>query len=253
MKDYVVANLEIAAPYMAKKPTFFNFFMQAKLVQNVVEKTLGMTDLPLLSTPNLQDQLVDIGYRGRTLEGLESLSTAEKSDMLLIVQDPYTSYYDAKVVCDFVALTQKLGYRPVLLPFKPNGKAQHIKGFLGQFSRTAKTQAEFLNRMAKLELPLVGVDPAIVLSYRDEYKEILGDMRGNFHVITAHEWLTTQRKRPKKRPHFQHSAMVFIPSLYGSHRYAEQPEGMATNFCRFRSAVTGRKCSLLRNGGCVRP
>ena len=46
--------------------------------------------------------------------------------------------------------------------------------------------------MAKLELPLVGVDPAIVLSYRDEYKEILGDMRGNFHVITAHEWLTTQ-------------------------------------------------------------
>ena len=192
MKDYVVANLEIAAPYMAKKPTFFNFFMQAKLVQNVVEKTLGMTDLPLLSTPNLQDQLVEIGYRGRTLEGLESLSTAEKSDMLLIVQDPYTSYYDAKVVCDFVALTQKLGYRPVLLPFKPNGKAQHIKGFLGQFSRTAKTQAEFLNRMAKLELPLVGVDPAIVLSYRDEYKEILGDMRGNFHVITAHEWLTTQ-------------------------------------------------------------
>ena len=192
MKDYVVANLEIAAPYMAKKPTFFNFFMQAKLVQNVVEKTLGMTDLPLLSTPNLQDQLVEIGYRGRTLEELENLSTAEKSDMLLIVQDPYTSYYDAKVVCDFVALTQKLGYRPVLLPFKPNGKAQHIKGFLGQFSRTAKTQAEFLNRMAKLELPLVGVDPAIVLSYRDEYKEILGDMRGNFHVITAHEWLTTQ-------------------------------------------------------------
>ena len=192
MKDYVVANLEIAAPYMAKKPTFFNFFMQAKLVQNVVEKTLGMTDLPLLSVPNLQDQLVEIGYRGRTLEELESLSTAEKSDILLIVQDPYTSYYDAKVVCDFVALAQKLGYRPVLLPFKPNGKAQHIKGFLGQFSRTARTQAEFLNRMAKLELPLVGVDPAIVLSYRDEYKEILGDTRGNFHVITAHEWLTTQ-------------------------------------------------------------
>ena len=82
--------------------------------------------------------------------------------MLLIVQDPYTSYYDAKVVCDFVALTQKLGYRPVLLPFKPNGKAQHIKGFLRQFSHTARTQAEFLNRMAKLELPLVGVDPAIV-------------------------------------------------------------------------------------------
>ena len=44
----------------------------------------------------------------------------------------------------------------------------HIKGFLTRFSKTAKTQAEFLNRVAKLNVPLVGVDPAIVLSYRDE-------------------------------------------------------------------------------------
>ena len=93
--------------------------------------------------------------------------------MLFIVQDPYTSYYDAKVVRDFVALTQKLGFSPILLPFKPNGKAMHIKGFLARFSKTAKTQAEFLNRVAKLNVPLVGVDPAIVLSYRDEYKEVL--------------------------------------------------------------------------------
>lgn len=68
----------------------------------------------------------------------------------------------------------------------------HIKGFLARFSKTAKTQAEFLNRVAKLSVPLVGVDPAIVLSYRDEYKEALGDSRGNFHVLTAHEWLTNQ-------------------------------------------------------------
>ena len=68
----------------------------------------------------------------------------------------------------------------------------HIKGFLTRFSKTAKTQAEFLNRVAKLNVPLVGVDPAIVLSYRDEYKEALGDSRGDFHVLTAHEWLTNQ-------------------------------------------------------------
>ena len=191
-KDYVVANLEIAAPYLAKQPKFFNFFTNAKLVQRAVEKTLGMTDLPLLSAPNLQQQLVEIGYQGKSLEDLEKLTAAEKENMLLVVQDPYTSYYDAKVVADFVALCQKLGFKPVLLPFKPNGKAQHIKGFLGQFAKTAKNQADMLNRTAKLALPLVGVDPAIVLSYRDEYKEILGAERGEFHVLTAHEWLKAQ-------------------------------------------------------------
>ena len=191
-KDHIVANLEVAAPYMAKQPALFNYFTKLKITQSLVEKTLGMTDLPLLSEPNLQQQLVKIGYQGKKLEELEGLSATEKANMLFIVQDPYTSYYDAKVVRDFVALTQKLGFEPIILPFKPNGKAMHIKGFLARFSKTAKTQAEFLNRVAKLNVPLVGVDPAIVLSYRDEYKEALGDSRGDFHVLTAHEWLTNQ-------------------------------------------------------------
>ena len=185
-KDHLVANLEVAAPYMAKQPALFNYFTKLKVTQSLVEKTLGMTDLPLLSEPNLQQQLVEIGYQGKKLEELEGLSATEKANMLFIVQDPYTSYYDAKVVRDFVALTQKLGFKPIILPFKPNGKAMHIKGFLTRFSKTAKTQAEFLNRVAKLNVPLVGVDPAIVLSYRDEYKEALGDSRCDFHFLTAH-------------------------------------------------------------------
>ena len=192
IKDYVVSNVEYVAPLMAKQAKLFNYFTATKFSQKVAEKCLGMTDLPLLSTPNLQQQLIQLGHQNASLEQLESLSAVEKQRVLLIVQDPFTSYYDAKVVADFVALTQKLGFKPVVLPFKPNGKAQHIKGFLTRFAKTAKNQADFLNRMAKLGLPLVGVDPAIVLSYRDEYKEILGAERGEFHVVTAHEWLKQQ-------------------------------------------------------------
>ena len=192
MKDYVVANLEIAAPYMAKRPNWFNYFVKLKPTELAVKKTLGLVDLPLLSAPNLQTQLVEIGYTGRSLEQLEGLSAAEKQNVLFIVQDPYTSYYDANVVRDFVQLAQKLGFEPIVLPFKPNGKAMHIKGFLKRFSQTAKHQVEFLTRVAQLRCPLVGVDPAIVLSYRDEYKAVLGKTQGDFHVLTAHEWLFTQ-------------------------------------------------------------
>lgn len=77
----------------------------------------------------------------------------------------------------------------MLLPFKPNGKAQHIKGFLRQFKDTAADTAKFLAMVADLDIPLVGVDPALVLCYRDEYAEVLGSKRGDFDVLTAHEWL----------------------------------------------------------------
>ncbi len=119
---------------------------------------------------------------------------------MLIVQDPFTSYYDAQVVADLVRLVEKLGLKPVLLPFSPNGKPQHIKGFLQQFARTAARTAEFLNRVAGLGLPMIGVDPALVLCYRDEYREALGDKRGDFQVQLVHEWLSDwlkQRKREK--------------------------------------------------------
>lgn len=73
----------------------------------------------------------------------------------------------------------------MLLPFSPNGKAQHVKGFLTRFARTARKTADFLNRVAQLGMPLVGVDPALVLCYRDEYREILGAERGDFRAVGA--------------------------------------------------------------------
>ncbi len=106
-----------------------------------------------------------------------------------MVQDPFTSYYDAQVVADFVRLAEKIGYQPVVLPFSPNGKAQHIKGFLTRFAKTAQKTSDFLNRVAQLGMPMVGVDPALVLCYRDEYKQTLGDKRGDFQVLLVHEWL----------------------------------------------------------------
>lgn len=131
-----------------------------------------------------------------TLEQLEVLNAEQKARTVLVVQDPFTSYYDAQVVADFVRLVEKLGFQPVLLPFSPNGKAQHIKGFLNRFAKTAKKTADFLNRMAKLGMPMVGVDPALVLCYRDEYKLTLGEERGDFQVLLAmNGWQT----------HFSHS------------------------------------------------
>ncbi|MDO9732781.1 FAD-binding and (Fe-S)-binding domain-containing protein [Glaesserella parasuis] len=199
LKDYVVANLEFIAPIMAKQAKLFNFFSANKLAETVASKTIGMVDLPALSVPTLQQQLIEIGYQGKTLEELEQLATSGQLDTeickyVLVVQDPFTSYYDAKVVADFVQLAQKLGFKAIVLPFNPTGKAQHIKGFLHKFANTARTQAELLNRVAKLGIAMVGVDPALTLIYREEYRQILKDDCGEFKVLLAHEWLLAQLK-----------------------------------------------------------
>ncbi|MEQ4794655.1 (Fe-S)-binding protein, partial [Klebsiella variicola subsp. variicola] len=146
--------------------------------------------------PTLKQLLAGHHALDMTLEDLECLSDKQRSHYVLVVQDPFTSYYDAKVVADFIKLIEKIGFKPVLLPFSPNGKAQHIKGFLQKFSKTAQKTSTMLNRIAKLGIPMVGVDPALVLCYRDEYREILGDKRGDFNVQLVHEWLSKLVSEP---------------------------------------------------------
>ncbi|MCU6671281.1 FAD-binding oxidoreductase [Enterobacteriaceae bacterium H4N4] len=189
VRDHLVATVESYAPLMARAPKTFNFFINQPLVRKLSGKHIGMIDLPLLSTPSLQRQMVGHRSANLTLEQLETLSPEQKAKTVLVVQDPFTSYYDAQVVADFIRLVERLGYQPVLLPFSPNGKAQHIKGFLNRFAKTAQKTSDFLNRVALLGMPMVGVDPALVLCYRDEYKQTLGDKRGDFNVMLVHEWL----------------------------------------------------------------
>lgn len=187
--DHLVAAVEGYAPLMAKAPKVFNFFLRQPWLRELSKTHIGMVDLPLLSAPNLKQQLSGHPAMNMTLEQLEAMPASAREDYVLVVQDPFTSFYEAQLVNDFVRLIEKLGYRPVLLPFLPNGKAQHVKGFLQRFARTATRTADFLNRVAKLELPMVGVDPATVLCYRDEYRQTLGDARGDFSVLLVHEWL----------------------------------------------------------------
>ncbi|MCS5948530.1 hypothetical protein LNP05_20040 [Klebsiella pneumoniae subsp. pneumoniae] len=51
--------------------------------------------MPLLSAPSLKQQMAGHRSANMTLEQLEALSAEQKAKMVLVVQDPFTSYYDA--------------------------------------------------------------------------------------------------------------------------------------------------------------
>ncbi|TKB43777.1 D-2-hydroxyglutarate dehydrogenase YdiJ [Thalassotalea mangrovi] len=189
IKDHFVAHIETLAPIMAQFPRTVNAGIDNPVFSWVSKKVLGYEDTPLLSVPTLEQYHSDEQFDEFDVYALEQLNDAEKAKTVLIVQDPFTSFYDAQVVADFMRLARNLGYRPILLPFKPNGKPQHVKGFLAKFAKTASTSAEFLNELQRLSIPMVGLDASLVLCYRDEYVQVLGEQRGDFNVQLSHEWL----------------------------------------------------------------
>jgi FAD/FMN-containing dehydrogenase/Fe-S oxidoreductase len=197
-KDYIVANIERTAPLLAKAPRLVNFVLKRKVTAKLLKHTVGYVDTPLLSYPTLA-QRVDNKYVFN-LSTLQQLTLAQRQKTLLLVQDPFTSFYEAELVADALSLLEKLGFNPVLLPFLPNGKPQHVKGFLREFARTASTAAQFLNQVHMLGLPMLGLDASLVLVYRDEYNKALGSERGDFNVQLLHEWLAQQTLPQVQQP-----------------------------------------------------
>ena len=189
LKDHLVANVEQLAPMMAKAPKLVNLVLDNTLYESFSKATIGYVDTPLLSVPTLKIRNERNGFERFDLSRFKSLSTEQKASYVFIVQDPFTSFYDAGVVEKLMQLIAKLGFKPVLVPFKPNGKPQHVKGFLTRFAKTAKNTADFLNQLHDLAIPMIGIDASLALCYRDEYKQILGEKRGDFTVLLAHEWL----------------------------------------------------------------
>ncbi|WP_068546318.1 FAD-binding and (Fe-S)-binding domain-containing protein [Thalassotalea crassostreae] len=192
LKDHMVANVERLTPLLARTPSLTNFVINNKVFEKFSKWVLGYVDTPLLSSPNLAQRLKQQTLESFDLEKLSALTDEQRKDYIVVVQDPFTSFYEAELVEDLISLIRKLDKKPLLLPFTPNGKPQHVKGFLEKFAKTAKTASDLLNQLAMLNVPMVGVDASLVLCYRDEYKQVLGEQRGDFNVQLAHEWLLSE-------------------------------------------------------------
>jgi Fe-S oxidoreductase len=90
-----------------------------------------------------------------------------------LLQDGFTSIYEPQLVLDVYDLLTYLGYQVYVFPFFPSGKPLQVKGFLKAFQRIAAQNVSTLTQLSQLDIPLIGIEPSIVLSYRDDYPKIL--------------------------------------------------------------------------------
>ncbi|WKD49167.1 D-2-hydroxyglutarate dehydrogenase YdiJ [Microbulbifer spongiae] len=191
LRDYVVAGLEFLMPQLAKLPQLYNWPLKLKPVTTLMERALGMVDSPLLSQATLQARVQALGVPTASKACLETLGPSQCSRAVIIVQDAFTSYFDAKVVSDILRLLKHLDFVPLLAPYRANGKPLHVYGFLRQFQRVAQGNSEMLNDLAARGIPLVGIDPSMTLTYRSEYKKLLGERAPKVQLLQ--EWLAEQQ------------------------------------------------------------
>ncbi|WP_040241961.1 FAD-binding and (Fe-S)-binding domain-containing protein [Chromohalobacter japonicus] len=187
-RDYLIGSLEFFVPYLKPVAPAYNALLNTRLAECLLAGPLGMVDTPRLSRASLAKQLRAWGIAEATPTSLGLLTERQKTRSVVIVQDAFTSHFEAKLVMDIVELLSRLDIRVFVAPFHANGKPLHVQGFMGAFEKTATAQAKRLKTLADFGVPLVGIDPAMTLAYRQEYVKALGP-EAVPEVLLLQEWL----------------------------------------------------------------
>jgi len=168
-----IARLESALPWLAAAPRLANAVILGNPLSRWLTKAVtGIVDSPLLSPRSLHKELRARGAKQATPQ---ALAGADPNRTVVLVPDAFTTFYEAPVgVAVYEALT-RLGYDVFVMPYFPNGKGLHVKGYMRRFETLARRNAATLVGLQDTGVPLVGVDPAVTLTYRDEYLQAVPD------------------------------------------------------------------------------
>lgn len=189
LRDYLIGNLESFIPKILPFKYIYNAMQQFSFMQMVQKKAFQLVDIPLFH-PNANTDLKQ--YNAIVLkQDLSNLPTYS-NNVVVIVQDAFTRYFETPVFLDFLTFLKKIGVTPYILPYLPNGKPLHVHGFLKAFEKKKQKCIHLFEQVAKTKIPMVGLDPAMTLVYRQEYQKGVGNTQ--YKVLMLQEWLSDYLK-----------------------------------------------------------
>lgn len=97
------------------------------------------------------------------------------SRQVYLFADEFTNYMDVEVGIAFIKLMRNLGYDVVIPEHCDSGRVDISKGLLKKARKLARRNVEALSAIISDGTPLVGLEPSCILTFRDEYPDLVGD------------------------------------------------------------------------------
>jgi FAD/FMN-containing dehydrogenase/Fe-S oxidoreductase len=100
-------------------------------------------------------------------------SEKEHTGSLCLFIDEFTGYSDVHTGIATVRLLQQLGYHIRIIPHQESGRTYISKGFLRKARKIADRNVDIFHKIISENMPLVGIEPSCILTFKDEYPELV--------------------------------------------------------------------------------
>lgn len=158
-RSHVIANFTKSQALGSAVAPLYNFFSQNKLSSSLIKKIVGFA--PKRSLPTVS------GTTLRTWVNKQKTTVATKKVYLFC--DEFTNYNDTEIGKTAYKLLTALGYEVMVPPHKESGRTYLSKGFVKEAKKLANTNVELLKDLITDDIPLLGIEPSAIITFRDEY------------------------------------------------------------------------------------
>jgi FAD/FMN-containing dehydrogenase/Fe-S oxidoreductase len=115
---------------------------------------------------------------------------SEIKKRVCIFADEFTNFNESDIGAKSVLLLEKLGYEVIIPYHKESGRTLLSKGLLKSAKKVAEENVLLLRDVVSQDSPLIGIEPSAILSFRDEYPEIVDiNLRKDAKMIAANSFL----------------------------------------------------------------
>lgn len=167
LRTFLVARMAVMEELGRKVRPLYNFMAGWKPTSAIIKHIVKFAperSIPQLSKKTMR-QLVD-------KERLQ-VRVARPKKLVYLFADEFTNQQEAELGRTFASLLLRLGYRVVIPEHEESGRAAISKGCLKLAKKIACDNVAMMGILVTESHPLVGIEPSCILTFRDEYPDLV--------------------------------------------------------------------------------
>ena len=164
-RSWMVARMAKMESFGAALRPLYNFFAgwgpSASLIKKIVRFSADRR-IPALSRRSM-----------RALVRMENRNAPRTGRKVWLFADEFTNHQEAELGLVFARLLNRLGYEVEIPRHVESGRAAISKGCLKLARKFAVRNVSILKDLVTEEVPMVGIEPSCILTFRDEYPDLV--------------------------------------------------------------------------------
>lgn len=181
----MVGNFTRANQLASLAPGMYNFLFKNTFTANLAKKVMGFA--PQRSIPLLQETTLRQWFKKHQQE---PKAVAPTKGVVNLLCDEFTNFNDTDIGIKAVLLLEKLGYEVRMPRHEESGRTYLSKGLMRDAKKLAQQNVKLLKDVVSADAPLVGIEPSAILTFRDEYLDLVEDEQlADAKKIAANSWL----------------------------------------------------------------